>query len=149
MHTNVPHPPLPPSPPPQLPQPCTDPYPPMDPSSIPLKKHRQCLFTAARCGRVVAVGQHGLPSVNRLALIREQAVWMQKPVSALVWPIYLRLCSELIHQAGSQALMLCSDHKINCVFILNRHRHAVKAQARVLLETVDGCKSNTCRNQTR
>lgn len=111
--------------PPLLPS-STGPNPAMDPISIPFtaqfKKnihthtHRVGLFAAACRGRAVAEGQHGLPSLNRLALIRQSSLWMQKPMSAPVWPIFLRLCSELIHQAGSQALILCSDNETNGVF---------------------------------
>ena len=109
-HTHTHHPSTPPPPPSSIPaavyQTLTHPMDPSHPQCIKKKKKRRTnkkgLSAAACCGRAVAGGQHGLPSVNRLPLIREPALWMQKPVSALVWPIYLRLCSELIHQAGNQ-----------------------------------------------
>lgn len=71
-------------------------------------------------GRTVAGGQQGLRSVNRLPLIRDSTLWMQKPMSAFFGQF---ICGSLIRQACKRGPVLWNEYQMNGV-VSSMHSHS-------------------------
>lgn len=85
-----------------------------------MNRHSLSLSPKQCGGRTVAGGQQGLRSVNRLPLIRDSTLWMQKPMSAFFGQF---ICGSLIRQACKRGPVLWNEYQMNGV-VSSMHSHS-------------------------